>query len=945
MILHRLFGSTSVSLLLIGLFFLWMPAMSEETALSQASYHYEEGLQAFHGDEINVAKIHIKNALREDPTLISAHILLAKIYLQESEGGLAEKELLIAERLGASRLVTIIPLAEAYLHQKRYTDLIENLYPTFKSAEVDSQLMVMRGNAHLELNQLEDARRAFEQAREYQSANVDSVIGTAQVYIREGRFAEAEAESIVAIMLDRENPDAWRLKGAVNHAQNRLTEALSDYEKAAGLDSRNLTAQMARMGILIDLGRYQQAAELAQKIRPEHPYDPRLPYLESIALEYMGSKGAALEASKDADVVLTKLPEKVMQTHGPSIMLAALVRFGMNQPEQAFIYLERYLSINPNHLGARKLLAVILLDRGDFDRVVTLLEPALKKGLDDYLVYSLLGEAYSRIGKFSRAQDLLDKAISINPDSAESRARRAMNNLERGSDVAAYADLESVFKQDPLVKQTGMFLVVFHLRHNNHQAALETAHRLVEVSPRNLTYLNLLAVTQTSAGQLQAARDNFDRILAMSPDFLPAQINYGKLALMEGKPLEAERHFSALLQRNPKSSLLMTEMARALQAQNQIQEAIRWLEKAIDTDRKSLTAYTTLASLLIRTGDLKRAQKIVADAQLIAPSDLRILEAGGRVELALGHKVKAKATFRRMSADVGFSARELLRIAQFQLAADDIKGAVWSLQKAVEGKPDSLQARTLLVDYLLKDRQLGKAMAQAEQIRNQYPDKAIGYSILGEIAVRQKKYGEALAYYKKANSMQLHSLHLLGMVDVYLALGQEQKAIKELNDWSSRHPEDVLVRQMAAEIYMRNAEWKKARIEYEAILEAQSASLSVLNNLAVLYDMEDDPKALEFARKARSLAPKSASVNDTLGWILVRNGRAAEGLNYLRNASALSLANPEIHYHLGVALHQLGRSSEAKKELENALKSNQANTWTPDAQSLLRRLSQVSVVE
>jgi len=945
MIRSSLLNSITTLLLVLGFSLIWIPVKSEETALSQASFFYEEGLQAFHGEKISAAKIHIKNALREDPTLIPAHILLAEIYLKESEGGLAEKELLIAERLGASRLVTIIALAEAYLHQKRYTDLIENLYPTFKSAEVDSRLMVMRGNAHLELNQLEDAKRAFEQAREYHSANVDSVIGTARVYIREGRLAEAEAESIAAIMLDRENPDAWRLKGAVNHAQNRLAEALSDYEKAAGLDSRNLTAQMARIGILIDLGRYQQAAELAQKIRPEHPYDPRLPYLESIALEYMGNKSAALEALKASDEVLTRLPEKVMQTHGPSIMLAALVRFGMNQPEQAFIYLERYLSINPNHLGARKMLAVILLDRGDFDRVITMLEPALKRGMDDYLVYSLLGEAYSRIGKYSRAQELLDRAVSINPDSAESRARRALNNLERGSDVAAYADLESVFKQDPLVKQTGMFLVVFHLRHNNHQAALETAYRLVEVSPRNLTYLNLLAVTQTSAGQLQAARDNFDRILAMSPDFLPAQINFGKLALMEGRPLEAERHFSALLKRNPKSVLLMTEMARALQAQNQTQAAIRWLDKAIATDRKSLAAYTSLVSLLIRTGDLKRAQKVVADAQLIAPSDLRILEAGGRVELALGHKVKAKATFRRMSADVGFNARELLRIAQFQLAADDIKGAVWSLQKAVEGKPDSLQAQTLLVDYLLKDRQLGKAMAQAEQIRTIFPDKAIGYSILGEIAVRQRKYGEALAYYKKANSIQLHSSHLLGMVDVYLALGQEKKAINELSDWSSRHPEDVLVRQMAAEIYMRNAQWQNAKMEYEAILETQSASLSVLNNLAVLYDMEDDPKALEFARKAQSIAPKSASVNDTLGWILVRNGKAAEGLKYLRNASALSLANPEIHYHLGVALHQLGRSREAKKELKDALKSKTAYTWTDDAQSLLKRVNQVSVVE
>ena len=67
------------------------------------------------------------------------------------------------------------------------------------------------------------------------------------------------------------------------------------------------------------------------------------------------------------------------------------------------------------------------------------------------------------------------------------------------------------------------------------------------------------------------------------------------------------------------------------------------------------------------------------------------------------------------------------------------------------------------------------------------------------------------------------------------------------------------------------------------------------------------------ARQAVKLAPQSAGVLDTLGWILVEDGQIEEGLGYLTKAASLPNADAEIRYHLAAALARGKRQPEARR--------------------------------
>ena len=56
----------------------------------------------------------------------------------------------------------------------------------------------------------------------------------------------------------------------------------------------------------------------------------------------------------------------------------------------------------------------------------------------------------------------------------------------------------------------------------------------------------------------------------------------------------------------------------------------------------------------------------------------------------------------------------------------------------------------------------------------------------------------------------------------------------------------------------------------------------MLNNLAYLLQQEKDPRALEIAERSYKLKPGTATTSDTLGWILVEQGKTNRGLELRR---------------------------------------------------------------
>jgi TolB-like protein/class 3 adenylate cyclase/Tfp pilus assembly protein PilF len=154
----------------------------------------------------------------------------------------------------------------------------------------DAGDLVMRGWAlwnqpRSEAN-LQDAQRAFEQALSLDPRSIEARIGLATVlteFISIGwsnsvKADEARAEQLLfeALGQDPNSSMAHYAMGQVRRNENRLPEALTEFEAAVALDHNNAWAQLLVGGTLRWLGRPQEGIPYIESTIRLNPHDPNI---------------------------------------------------------------------------------------------------------------------------------------------------------------------------------------------------------------------------------------------------------------------------------------------------------------------------------------------------------------------------------------------------------------------------------------------------------------------------------------------------------------------------------------------------------------------------------------------------------------------------------------------------------------------------------------------
>jgi Tfp pilus assembly protein PilF len=159
-----------------------------------------------------------------------------------------------------------------------------------------------------------------------------------------------------------------------------------------------------------------------------------------------------------------------------------------------------------------------------------------------------------------------------------------------------------------------------------------------------------------------------------------------------------------------------------------------------------------------------------------------------------------------------------------------------------------------------------------------------------------------------------------------------------LEQWLQHQPEDPVAGMVLAEALMVDGRRDRAIAQYERLAAGPRPNAMVLNNLGWLYHESGDSRAEATARRAYDVAPRSAAVADTYGWILVQKGKVAEGLAILEPAARTTGAEAEIRYHYAVALARTGQRDKAREQLRNLTSGNERFGSAEEARRLLADL-------
>jgi putative PEP-CTERM system TPR-repeat lipoprotein len=906
---------------------------------SKASKFYEDALVRYEKKDFDGAVIQLKNALQIDKNMLPVQVLLGRALMKKGDVAAAEVALSEALRLGVNRAEVVTPLALSYVAQGKHKLIFDQQQFALAGlpAAAQFQLLLVRASAYTDLGDIRNALKAIEEARSLDTKSAASWIAEVPIRIRSNQVREAAEAAERGVIMSPDSSDGWYQKGSVLHMMGNLRSALTAYDRALKLDPENIEARITRAGVYLDLGQLVDAKKDASEVQRISPEEPRAAYLQALLAEKDGKPEEAKAALKEVVGLLDQVPLEFIRYRPQMLMLNGLAHFGLNEREKAKQYLEFFQRVQGN-TPTSKLLAQLYLEEKNVDRAVEVLEIYLKALPGDGQAMTLLGSALMARGQHAKATQLMQKALQTK-DAPEFHTVLGLSLLKSGQTGNAITELEAALKRDPKQTHAATTLINLYLRAGQPAKAAAIGETLVKQEPGNANFFNLLGMARGDAGNIAGSRSAFEQAVKLDSVFVTPKLNLARIDIASRAYDAAASRLATILKADEKNAEAMVEMAILSERKGQLTETQRWLEKATDlSGPKELRWGLALSEFHLRNGRAGPALETIKKVSGKAPDDLNVLLAYARAQLANRDTGGAKSNLAAATRVAEFNAGPQVQIALLQIRANNLAGANYSLEKALSGQPDYLPAQALMTDVELGLGEPAKAEKRAKDIVAKHPKKAVGYSLLGDIAVARGQSPAALEAYRKAHQTEPSTETLLRLSRTMAPQDGGKASIQLIDAWTKSHPKDIAAKRALADSYARIGNFKQAKVAYEDLVKIAPDDSSALNNLAnVLLELKD-PSAIKIAEQAVAKNPNNANAIDTLGWALFQGGQVDRGLQLLRDARLRQPGNSEIRYHLAVALAQTGRKMEAKEELEEALKVGGSFESAAEAKKLLQTL-------
>ena len=205
--------------------------------------------------------------------------------------------------------------------------------------------------------------------------------------------------------------------------------------------------------------------------------------------------------------------------------------------------------------------------------------------------------------------------------------------------------------------------------------------------------------------QFEAAIANYQRAIAIQPEFLDAYYNMGLALTKQLDDTAAIQTYETILQKAPIHAAANFQLGTLLLAKGQLQNALPHFLIIDEHHPHHFETQTNLATCYLKLGKLNEAKKHYIKALEIIPEDTQILFNLGVINMQQGHTDNAIQNYQRalkINPDL-FEAQNNIAVAF--LAKNHLNFALQHFQQALRLQPDN-QTIQYIVTMLAQDQRL-----------------------------------------------------------------------------------------------------------------------------------------------------------------------------------------------------------------------------------------------
>lgn len=782
----------------------------------------------------------------------------------------------------ARNVGVLMSLGTYYMRDGRAQDTIALIAPVVARAPTLTGARLLLASAYLTTNAPGPAIGHLEELRKVAPGNATVEFRLAQAYSRVGRPKDA------LTLLDA-------------HAKQ--------LDKAPGF-------HLERGRALILLGRLEDAYQegrIAQALAPQ----------SAQPLLMLGQLRAQQGKSKEAHELFTKAAEFEQGSVSARLALGRL-RASERDAEGALAEFDTAVRADPKSVAAARAKVLALVQQKRTKEAVQFLESAVKAEPTVAGLHGLLGALYLEDKQLEKARATYQKELEIAPKSAEARVGLAQVALRLQKDEEAMSHLQAAVKDTP--QQLAAVLLLASVaeklgRYDQGIGPLETA---VKANPDQVGLALALDTLRHGAGQNDEVIADTTELLRRFPALSTARLLRAQAYLAKRDGAAALVDLTEIARAAPKDPTPQIFLGRAYAAMGRVAEAQAAYRAALKLDPTLEVPKQELALLSGEKLDpeaLKKRVESYRAALLRDPRNIAQREGLARALLAGGQDKEAEAELKTLLDQAPGHTGGNLLMAQLRFAQGRPDDAASHLRAVLRTNPNSLEANIILARYLYRQNRREEARPLLETALRINPALAEVKFELGILYSELGRYADAMRLVEeleKAHPKSWTPLTLKGQI--HLAQGNVKAAAEAFSGAIALGGNVSAAHRGLAQALEAQGLPDRAIEQYRKALALQGNDVVALNNLAwLLLESKKQPdEALALATKAFQMAPRSAEIADTLGWIHYRRGAYVDAEKTLAQAEQNAPGNAQIKYHLGRTYAKLGKKDDAVSSLRRA---------------------------
>ncbi|MCB9840592.1 MAG: tetratricopeptide repeat protein [Phycisphaeraceae bacterium] len=717
--------------------------------------------------------------------------------------------------------------------------------------------------------------------------------------IFEGRHGEAVALLERLRAATPNDTVVLRLLGLEYIALERFDEAINSYRRALGIRPQELQSSRELIALLVQLERFQEALSVARTAEPFGRGDPSfinsLWFLEARA----GDKQVALRgregwrgrepANESNNYQLAEIYMDLgrwddaralvdeMRSRGDRLEFVGLDarwhadRGDLAAAQQAYVdYIGRLpaAELTPAPFIA---LAQFMLSREQYELAAAALESGrVTQSPETMDIDRMLGDVFVTAQRLSDAADAYGRVVEANADTPEGLFRKRL--------------LENLIRLERL---------------DEAQAQLDALRAAGLDGDRNT--LLLRAELAGAQGQAAQAEDLLDEAVRRFPE--DPVVYFQRAELLQADPArlqDALADYDTAIRKQPRFWQALRNRSGVYRRLDRINDAVADLRAATTAAGSDGESVTQLLIELLNLGRAQEASTAADEAVAARPTDVLFIQRVAAVFATRGEWATAARFYKsafELRPEAAVAQRYLDSLLsqnppQVRVAEDVLTG----LGQVVLEHPGLLAANVTISVRRNRMTQAEADATRAFDLVSQDPNRLLVWYRTMERAFATRD--AFLAYLRRlAAAKQATILRDWPVLFINMVLTDDPQtltlAIEQLNNLANNGRPDAVrlnaMRTIGTTLYEHGDHAQAAHIWEQALLVFPN-DYEVSNNLAytLVEHLGRPEEGLQHALRAVQGVPRSASVNDTVGWAYYRTGDVERAQAYLLKAARLS---------------------------------------------------------